>query len=40
MEVLDRVIGLNIDELAISHVFDAFMAFSSVQKAEVRPKII
>ena len=40
MEVFDRIIGANIDDITIGEVFDAFMAFSSTEKADVRPKIV
>ena len=39
MEVFDRIIGLNIDDIPIRQIFDAFVAFASSEKAEVRPKI-
>ena len=39
MEVFDRIIGANIDEISIPQVFEAFLAFSTAEKAEVRPKI-
>jgi len=40
MEVLDRIIGSQIDEIDIQHAFEAFMAFTSAQKATIRPKIV
>ena len=40
MEVFDRIIGSNIDDITIGEVFDAFMAFSSTSKADIRPKIV
>ena len=39
MEVFDRVIGSNIDDIATHRVYEAFMAFSTASKAEIRPKI-
>ncbi len=39
MEVFDRIIGSNIDDIPVQKVYDAFMAFSHASKAEVRPKI-
>lgn len=39
MEVFDRVIGSNIDDIPVHRVYEAFMAFSTASKAEIRPKI-
>ena len=39
MEVFDRIIGGQIDDINVHQVFDAFMAFTKVQEATVRPKI-
>ena len=39
MEVFDRIIGSNIDDIPVAKVYDAFMAFSHASRAEVRPKI-
>ena len=39
MEIFDRIIGANIEDIPVFQVFDAFMAFSTVGRAQVRPKI-
>ena len=39
MEVFDRIIGSQIDDINVHQVYDAFMAFTRVQQATVRPKI-
>jgi vesicle coat complex subunit len=39
MEVFDRIIGAHIDEITIPQVFEAFIAFSTAEKADIRPKI-
>ena len=39
LELLDRVIGNNIDQVPAQQAYDAFMAFSFAKKADVRPKI-
>lgn len=39
VEVFDRIIGKNIDELSASEVFYAYMGFSYAERAQVRPKI-
>jgi len=38
-EVFDRIIGANIDEMSPSDLYNAYGAFRTMQKAEVRPKI-
>ena len=38
MEVFDRIIGQQIDDIPIQQVFNAMMAFSTAQ-SDVRPKI-
>lgn len=39
LEIFDRIIGANIDELSAEQAYDAFIAFCSAEKAAVRPKI-
>ena len=39
MEVLDRIICSQIDDMPIQQVYSAFMAFSSTEKSKVRSKI-
>ena len=39
MEVFDRIIGAEIDELSTQRVFDAYMAFVTAAKAQTRSKI-
>ena len=39
MEVFDRIIGGQIDEISVQQVYQAFMAFTGAEKATVRPKI-
>jgi hypothetical protein len=40
IEVFDRIIGANIDDLNARQLFSALVGFKSVQKATVRPKIM
>ena len=37
IEVFDRIIGANIDDLNARQLFSALVGFRSVQKATVRP---
>lgn len=39
MEVLDRIIGSNIDEISTFEAYSALIAFAEAGEAEIRPKI-
>ena len=39
LELFDRIIGANIDDMSAQQIYDAFMAFATAEKAIVRPKI-
>lgn len=40
VEVFDKIIGKNIDELNASQLHQAYCSFLTVEKAMVRPKIM